>query len=224
MKPTVKLNLKQISFKIISSIIAIFLFTSAYGQDGKAVFKQNCAACHKTSSQLLVGPGLEGITTKRSEEWLIKWIKNSQDLVKAGDADAVAVFEQFGKQVMPPFNLSDAEIKACLEYINASAGEAKPSASAGSPKVVAPSEPQGIVLTTNEKYVLAALFLLVLFVIFYGWSVKARLRKLGYGIDKKPLRDQLDELIRKNGKLIVFCVVVLVLFALKIWISNMNEG
>ena len=75
-------------------IILILSFTSfllANGQDGEAIYKQNCSACHKLG-QRLIGPDLIGINQKRSEEWLISFIKSSQTMIKSGDADAVSFF------------------------------------------------------------------------------------------------------------------------------------
>ena len=69
-------------------------------QDGKALFDANCKSCH-AMNDVVIGPALKNVHKKFSAEWLHKWIKNSQALVKAGDKDAVAVFNEFNKMVMP---------------------------------------------------------------------------------------------------------------------------
>lgn len=94
------------------SAIVIFQSKSVAQPNGEALFKANCTACHVTGEDVVVGPGLKNVHTKYKEEWLVKWIKNSQALVKAGDADAVKVYEKFNKVAMPSFALSDDEIKA----------------------------------------------------------------------------------------------------------------
>ena len=100
-------------------LIGIILCNSfiTLGQDGKSLFKQNCSICHKLGARV-VGPDLVGINEKRSEEWLIKFIKSSQTLIKSGDADAVAIFEEYNQMVMidQPL-LSDEQIKSILLYI-----------------------------------------------------------------------------------------------------------
>ena len=73
-------------------------------QDGKALFDANCKSCH-AMNDVVIGPALKNVHKKFSAEWLHKWIKNSQALVKAGDKDAVAVFNEFNKMVMPNQNL-----------------------------------------------------------------------------------------------------------------------
>ncbi|HPQ08782.1 MAG TPA: cytochrome c [Bacteroidia bacterium] len=99
-----------------SSIIVFGLGTSLLAQDGAAIFKQNCGMCHKLGARL-VGPDLSGVTQRRSKEWIHKFVKSSQSLVKSGDKDAVAIFNEFGQTVMPDQNVDDAQIDAILKYI-----------------------------------------------------------------------------------------------------------
>lgn len=83
---------------------------------GKALFNAQCAACHKLDAKM-TGPALRGVTEKYSNEWLHSWIKNSQALVKSGDADAVKIFEEYNKSIMTSFpQLSDADIDNILAY------------------------------------------------------------------------------------------------------------
>lgn len=93
---------------------------------GKTLFNTHCAACHKLDAKA-TGPALRGVAERRNTEWLHKWIKNSGDLIKSGDADAVKVFEEFNKAVMPPFpQLSDADIDNIIAYTSQPKDEAKP--------------------------------------------------------------------------------------------------
>ncbi len=96
------------------------MFNPSMAQDGEAIFKSKCAACHRVDGKKLVGPGLGNIKDKRSQEWLISWIKDSQKLIASGDADAVAVYEEYSKIAMQGFpELSDAEIVAMLDFLQA---------------------------------------------------------------------------------------------------------
>lgn len=91
---------------------------SSFAQSGgEKLFKTYCTACHTIGKGKLVGPDLKGVETRRKEDWLIKFIKSSQTMVKAGDAQAVKVFNDYGKIPMPDQNLSDAEIKSIIGYI-----------------------------------------------------------------------------------------------------------
>jgi len=104
------LNSTKASSLIKVSLFCIsFLFFqfNSYSQDGKEIFKTNCAACHSTGANKVVGPGLEGVSDRFSKEWLVSWTKNSTDLIASGDADAIAAFEAGGKIPMQAFeNLS----------------------------------------------------------------------------------------------------------------------
>jgi mono/diheme cytochrome c family protein len=83
---------------------------------GKEIFNTNCAACHKLDAKA-TGPALRGVGAKYEKEWLYKWIKNSSDLIKSGDALAVKVFEENNKIPMSAFpQLSDADIDDIIAY------------------------------------------------------------------------------------------------------------
>ncbi|MFK7907903.1 MAG: c-type cytochrome [Chitinophagales bacterium] len=84
---------------------------------GETIFKANCTACHRVQGKL-VGPALAGISDKYEKEWLYKWIRNSQEMVKEGDPNAVKIFNEYNGSVMTAFpTLSDRDIDAVLEYI-----------------------------------------------------------------------------------------------------------
>ena len=88
---------------------------------GKALFTSNCAACHKPVGQL-VGPQLAGVQEKYADDqaWLYRWVKNSPKLIQDGDAKALALYEQYGKQQMTAFpTLKNEEIDAILAYADA---------------------------------------------------------------------------------------------------------
>lgn len=83
---------------------------------GEALFKANCAACHKLYKKA-VGPALFEVGDKYDKEWLYSWIKNSQAMVRSGDAKAVEIFEENNKSVMTPFPvLSNGDIDNILAY------------------------------------------------------------------------------------------------------------
>ncbi|SIT79951.1 c-type cytochrome [Pontibacter indicus] len=105
---------------------------SAFAQDavqGKKIFEGNCTACHSIDADV-VGPALKDVHERRGDEWLHKFIKNSQELIASGDADAVAVYEKFNKMPMPAFggSLTDDDINHVIAYIK--------EASAAAPAVV----------------------------------------------------------------------------------------
>jgi mono/diheme cytochrome c family protein len=91
---------------------------------GKAIFNANCAACHKLDDKM-TGPALRGVAEKYDKEWLYKWVKNSADLIKSGDAQAVKVFEENNKVAMTAFpQLSNEDIDNIIAYTSTPKEEA----------------------------------------------------------------------------------------------------
>ncbi|MBL6663323.1 MAG: cytochrome c [Flavobacteriales bacterium] len=128
---------------VIGLVLASFLIAEA--QDGEALYNQNCTACHKFG-QKLIGPDLIGINEKRSEKWLIEFIRSSQSMIKSGDAEAVAIFEEFNQMVMnDQTHLSDADIKAILAHI-----ESQSSSEAGNSETAEPIEEVVIEYTQED--------------------------------------------------------------------------
>lgn len=114
-KPMNKLNIR-FSVLLLGWLLS---FSLAFGdsKNGEKLFSGRCASCHAVDKKV-VGPALAGIETRRDEAWLKKWIRNSQDLVKSGDAYAVKIFNEYNKSVMTAFpDLSDQDIRDILDYI-----------------------------------------------------------------------------------------------------------
>jgi mono/diheme cytochrome c family protein len=83
---------------------------------GKELFNANCAACHKLDAKA-TGPMLRGISAKHDMPWLYKWIHNSSELIKSGDAAAVKVYEENNKVQMTAFpQLAEADIDNIIAY------------------------------------------------------------------------------------------------------------
>lgn len=84
---------------------------------GKTLFNNNCQQCHSPGAEVIVGPGLKGILERRTIEWLIPWVKNSQKVIASGDSYAVALYNKYNKAQMQSFALSDTEIKNIFAYV-----------------------------------------------------------------------------------------------------------
>src|SRR3989304_2880125 len=96
--------------------------TASAQESGKEIFQQRCAACHSIGGGRLVGPDLKGVNDKRPEDWLLKFIKSSEKLVKSGDKTAAALFEEFNKMPMPDQALSGNQNKKGLRHIKETGG------------------------------------------------------------------------------------------------------
>lgn len=111
------MNAKKSKFVLI---ILLFLFSNnlVFSQgEGKKLFKQNCASCHKIGGGKLIGPDLSNVTKRRDKQWLYQFIKSSQSMVQSSDPLADSLFQAFNKLVMPDQQLSNNQIDAVLTYI-----------------------------------------------------------------------------------------------------------
>jgi cytochrome c551/c552 len=106
-------------YRLIFYFILSFLFIQKVNsQDGETIFRQSCAACHQIGKGRLVGPDLLDIHKRRDSVWIADFIKSSQSMVKAGDPEAIAIFNEYNQIVMPDnTHLSDADIQALLGYM-----------------------------------------------------------------------------------------------------------
>lgn len=86
-------------------------------EKGEAIFVSKCAACHKTSEEKVVGPGLKNITQRREPEWIMNMITNPEEMTKS-DPVAKALFEKHLIQ-MTFQNVSDDESREILEFLRA---------------------------------------------------------------------------------------------------------
>jgi len=106
----------------INKLIALILFLLIYNvsdilaQKSPADNFKSCSACHSIGEGKKIGPDLKGVTERRDEAWLISFIQSSQTMVKAGDAEAVKIFDEY-KIPMPDNALTEEEVKALLNYI-----------------------------------------------------------------------------------------------------------
>ncbi len=92
-------------------------------ENGEPIFVSKCMSCHTIGNGDLVGPDLKDVTLRRSPEWLAAFIANPQQLIDSGDKEAVQLVKDFNGVVMPAVGLSDAEVRAVIEYLKGPGGK-----------------------------------------------------------------------------------------------------
>jgi len=119
-------------------IWGIIFSVTCKADDGQSLFQATCSACHSIGKGRLVGPDLKGISERRSKTWAVNFIRSSQTMIKSGDPEAVAVYTEHNKILMPDVNLSDAQIADILAFIeSAGSGAAQPTSSVPAPDMLA---------------------------------------------------------------------------------------
>jgi cytochrome c551/c552 len=111
---------RRLSWAIL--VLGILGRASLHGQAGsaelgKALFTQQCAACHSLA-QDGIGPPLGGVTDILSESQMLQWIKNPEKVLAAGDARATALLLRY-KAPMPAFTAMDStQVNAIRAFIS----------------------------------------------------------------------------------------------------------
>ncbi len=207
---------------------ALFFFSAQESNaqaDGAALFKAQCAQCHSVGANKIIGPGLKDVHTRRNEAWILKWVKNSQSVVKSGDPYAVKLYNDYNQTAMPSFALADEEIQAIFGYVKAEGEKAAAAPAPGAPVPgAAPAEPgfPWLLLTI-------ILALLVLFAVL--GKVKSGLERAlraKQGIPEPVAlnpKQKSKNWIRGNKKLIAVMIIVLVtLGSVKGWYALASIG
>lgn len=82
--------------------------------EGEKVFDVKCSSCHKLTDERIVGPGWKGVTERRTPEWFMNFITNTDEMLNK-DAEALSMLEICLVR-MPNQNLTDDEARAVLEF------------------------------------------------------------------------------------------------------------
>jgi len=89
---------------------------NALARKGEQVFKLSCAACHTSTSTTLVGPGLKGITKKRTPAWIMNMINDPERMTKE-DPVAAALLKKHNQVQMTNQHVTDKDTRALLEFL-----------------------------------------------------------------------------------------------------------
>ncbi len=159
------------SRKIFNRIFTGFFFISllsftqqSFAIDGEALFKANCASCHKPDKDF-TGPMLKGAREREpNPDWAYKWVNNVNSMLQS-DAYAKALMVKYGSP-MTQQNLKQEEIKAILDWADAYAP---------------PPLPTGETKTggeTDNSLLFGILTLVLALIAFILLQVNSNLRKL----------------------------------------------
>ncbi|RZP17455.1 MAG: c-type cytochrome [Flavobacteriales bacterium] len=209
--------MKKVNYQNLSLLLLVFLLafsTNTLAQEegdvkaGEALYKSNCAACHKLDKKG-VGPALRNVAEKYDREWLYKWITNSQGLIKSGDSKAVALFAEYNNSVMTSFpGLSNNDIDNILAYTSLPKPE---------PKIaVAPVSASNNDDGNLQNLILAILVLILLLLVTMFYLVAKSLTKLSQanGVEiKSATKKPLWKVIVHNQFLMLVSAIMFLLVA-----------
>ncbi|MEN8929487.1 MAG: c-type cytochrome [Flavobacteriales bacterium] len=113
-----KLKTKELTLGLSFLFFMLISFSTTAQLDGKALFMQNCAACHKPLKNG-TGPMLQGARAKweAAGDNIYKWIKNPAAQIAAGVPSAMAI-KDYDASMMPGQAVNNEEIDAILKYVD----------------------------------------------------------------------------------------------------------
>lgn len=161
--------------KIVNRIFASCLFlllvsfhNTVNAADGEALFKANCANCHKPDADY-TGPALKGWKDRIPDpEWIYKWIANPAAM---NDPYATKLKDKWKPIIMTGFgSLKKDEIDAILKYVDDYTPPAKGAGGAGGATAAAPA--------SDNSLLFGILTLILAVVAFILLQVNSNLRKL----------------------------------------------
>ncbi|UAY52167.1 c-type cytochrome [Ferruginibacter albus] len=110
-------NIITRAFISLLFVFSFSLFNISFAQDGEALFKANCASCHRPLEDF-TGPALKGARDREpSKDWVYKWVYNTNSMVNS-DPYAMALKARF-QSVMTQqseANLSKKDVEAILDW------------------------------------------------------------------------------------------------------------
>ena len=184
---------------------------------GKQLFNSLCAACHKPYSKM-VGPALHGITTRQDMEWIVSWVHNSSAKIASGDADAVAIYNEFNKTNMPAFpQLSKDDIGNILAYVELPKPEPKAAPAVAGTNGAATGGGGGV---SNDVILgILAFVLLMLLVILFLVNKTLRKFAVASGVDL-PVKEERTPIWKAfvQNQFLVLVTSVILLLAGAYWI------
>jgi mono/diheme cytochrome c family protein len=175
------MKLSRLLTLAVSFLFAVQL-AFADAAEGEKLFQANCTACHAINDKV-VGPALKDVHKRREAKWLLKWIKNSQALVKSGDPVAVQIYKENNEALMTSFEtLSDEQITSIVDYVK------QQSEAPAKPVIAGPSDVTGATTEVSSGgsgfyssttfYGLTIMALILVVIVFILFRIKTVVEEL----------------------------------------------
>ena len=173
----------------IAAFLTFFASIKAFAESGEQLFKANCGACHTVGKGKLVGPDLKDVQSRHPDEWLKKWIRSSQSLVRSGDKSAIDLFAANDQVLMPDQNLDEKQLSEVIGFIKTrgeeiAKGPIPVSNPQTTPENTIPGKHSDLLNTfTFAEYIVMMLLGMVMIVI---WMLSKTVRMLSQQLHANP--------------------------------------
>lgn len=88
---------------------------------GEPIFRTRCATCHSVDgveNEDDIGPDLLGVTKRREQQWLIKWLRSPDKMIANKDPIALALLKKYNNLPMPNLRLNQQEVMELITYMD----------------------------------------------------------------------------------------------------------
>lgn len=86
-------------------------------EPGQVLFRKLCSGCHTVGVGDRVGPDLLGVTERRDEAWVARYIREPAAVRRANDLTAIELSLRYGGVQMPTLGLSDNDAADLIAYL-----------------------------------------------------------------------------------------------------------
>lgn len=120
----------SLTLAIVISLTALSVKASAEAKSGdaekgKATFNSKCTLCHTIGGGKKIGPDLKGVTQRRSEDWLVKFISDPDKMFSEKDPIAMDLLKEFNGVKMPNQGLTPDQVADAIAYLKTQEGSAQ---------------------------------------------------------------------------------------------------
>jgi protein SCO1 len=92
--------------------------------NGQRLFVSKCSACHTVGKGDKLGPDLAGVIDRREQAWLVRYIKQPDEVLAAGDPIATALYNKYKKIGMPNLGLGSSDVNDLISFLASRANQA----------------------------------------------------------------------------------------------------
>ena len=171
--------MKRLLYFTNALLFILIVNINVFGQDGEAIFKSKCSACHILGKDG-TGPNLKGVKQKWSDagegDLLSEWVKNSTALIAGGKSTMANTIKTYSPMEMPAQEVTPADVDAILTFVDGYVETATPVAS--TPNVGSEATTPKIKYLPNYKenltkfyWLLVAILILILGIFMMSSSI-----------------------------------------------------
>ena len=101
----------------VFALFSLVFSTSSFAQNGEALFKAKCNACHIMGKDG-TGPDLQGVKAKwvGEEDFLYEWVLNSPKVIAEGKSQRALEMKDWSPTAMPAQDVTLEEAKAIIDW------------------------------------------------------------------------------------------------------------